>query len=145
MEINRSAPLVADHQITIQTSKSVVWSLLTDIDRWPQWHDGITRAHLEGPLVPGSQFRWTSGGTAIVSTLQTVVPEQEFGWTGTALGTTTAHLWVLKETDAGTLVTTNESMSGWLIRAVKLIMPTFLDDALVSWLTALKQSAEANS
>jgi uncharacterized protein YndB with AHSA1/START domain len=143
VEIDPNAPLVASHSITIKASPATVWRLLSEIDRWPSWHTAITRATLAGPLAPGSEFRWTSGGTAIVSTIQLLEAGRRLGWTGRALGTSTIHIWSLAESEGGTIVTTAESMSGWLIRALKLVMPGFLDDALKTWLAALKRAAEA--
>jgi uncharacterized protein YndB with AHSA1/START domain len=142
MEINTNAPLVAEHRIVIAAPRPAVWALLTDIADWPRWHSAITRAELDGPLAPASSFRWTSGGMAIVSTLQLVEHERRLGWTGKALGTTTEHIWTLEEHPEGTLVTTAESMSGWLIYPVKLITPGFLSDALQTWLAALRRAAE---
>jgi uncharacterized protein YndB with AHSA1/START domain len=144
MEINPNAPLVAQHEIAIAAPRPIVWRLLTDIAGWPRWQGAISQAALEGPLRPENQFRWTSGGMAIVSTIQLVEPERRLGWIGRALGTTTEHIWTLEERGAETLVTTAESMSGWLIYPVKLITPSFLDNALRTWLAALKQAAEAD-
>jgi uncharacterized protein YndB with AHSA1/START domain len=141
MKINPNAPLVARHSISIPAPRPVVWELLTDIAGWPRWHAAISAAQLAGPLAAGAEFRWTSGGMAIVSTIREIVPERRFGWTGKALGTSTEHIWALEDTAFGTLVTTEESMSGWLIYPVKLITPSFLTDALQTWLAALKQAA----
>lgn len=142
MDINPNAPLVDRHSILIAAPRSVVWQLLTNINDWPRWQHAITRAQLDGLLAPETVFRWTSGGMAIVSTLHDVEVEQRLSWTGKALGTTTEHVWTLEETATGTLVTTSESMSGWLIYPVKLVTPRFLADALHTWLTSLKQAAE---
>jgi hypothetical protein len=142
MEINPNAPLVAEHRIVVCAPRPTVWALLADIPAWPRWHAGISRAELDGPLAPASSFRWTSGGMAIVSTLQLVERERRLGWTGKALGTTTEHIWALEDHPDGTLVTTAESMSGWLIYPVKLVTPGFLTDALQTWLAALRQAAE---
>lgn len=143
MDISTNAPLYSQHTIAIRAPRSEVWALLTSINEWPRWHGDISRAHLEGALAIGMLFRWTSGGTAIVSTIRVLEPQQQFGWTGQALGTTTQHLWTLQDVEGATLVTTTEAMSGWLIRVVKLFAPKFLDNALQTWLAALKQTAEA--
>lgn len=142
MNINSNAPLVDRKSIVIHAPRPVVWTLLTDIAAWPTWHTAITRAEQAGPLAPDTVFHWTSGGMGIVSTIRLVEPEQRFGWTGKALGTSTEHLWKLEDIAEGTRVTTEEAMSGWLIYPVKLITPSFLSDALQSWLAALKQAAE---
>ena len=142
MEINRNAPLVAEHSRIVRAPRARVWQLLTAIDEWPRWHSGISRAALEGPLAPGSVFRWISGGMGIVSTLQVLEEGRRLGWTGKALGTFTQHEWRLEDAEGGTRITTVEAMSGWLIRPVKLLAPRFLDDALLAWLAALAQAGE---
>jgi hypothetical protein len=142
VEINTNAPLVAEHHMIVRAPRRAVWALLADIPGWPHWQSAITRAELDGPFAAGSSFRWTSGGMAIVSTLQVVEPERRLGWTGKALGTTTEHIWTLEDRPDGTLVTTAESMSGWLIYPVKLVTPGFLTDALQTWLASLRDGAE---
>jgi uncharacterized protein YndB with AHSA1/START domain len=143
MNINPNAPLVDQHSIVIQAPRAVVWHILTNVERWPEWHPAITQAQLDGPLAPDSSFRWTSGGMAILSTIHDLEPEQRISWSGKALGTAAEHVWTLEDTPDGTRVSTAESMGGWLIYPVKLISPRFLTDALHTWLAALKQAAEA--
>jgi uncharacterized protein YndB with AHSA1/START domain len=143
VKINREAPLVARKDIYIEAMPEVVWRTHADIDNWHRWHPGIAMARLEGPLATGTIFRWKSGGLAITSTIRTVVPGEEIGWTGRALGTRARHLWQLEEHSGGTMLTTEESMEGWLVGVLKLVMPTFLESSLDTWLQSLKQEAEA--
>jgi hypothetical protein len=49
----------------------------------------------------------------------------------------------LQPQNGGTLVTTEESMSGWLVSILKLLAPGFLDKSLDGWLHDLKNKAEA--
>jgi hypothetical protein len=74
-----------------------------------------------------------------------VEPDIRIGWTGRALGTQAKHIWAFQPQEEGTLVTTEESMDGWFVRVLKIVMPTFLDDSLDVWLQSLKQQAEARS
>lgn len=142
MEINHQAPLVAQREIFIQASPEVVWKIHTDINNWGQWQPGIDMAKLEGPLATGSIFQWKSGGLTITSTIQIVESNQQIGWTGKALGTRASHIWMLKGYNDGTMLTTEESMEGWLISILKLIMPKFLEESLDTWLQSLKSKAE---
>jgi uncharacterized protein YndB with AHSA1/START domain len=142
MEINQNAPLVDRKSILVHAPRTQVWQLLSQIEAWPSWYPAVSKAELEGPLASATVFRWTSGGMAIVSTLRLVEEQRRLGWTGSALGTSSEHIWRLEDAADGTLVSTEESMSGWLIYPVKLITPRFLTEALESWLVALKQAAE---
>ena len=50
----------------------------------------------------------------------------------------------LKPHQDGTLVTTEESMDGWLVNVMKVMMPRFLDKSLDGWLQSLKRQAEGS-
>jgi hypothetical protein len=145
MEINHQAPLVARREIFIQASPEIVWKIHTAVNDWCQWHPGIDSAKLEGPLATGSSFQWKSGGLTITSTVQIVEPNQQIGWTGKALGTRARHIWMLRGHNDGTILTTEESMEGWLISILKFIMPNFLERSLDTWLQSLKIEAEGSS
>lgn len=66
------------------------------------------------------------------------------GWTGKSQGAQAKHIWKFMPQDNGTLVTTEESMEGWSVRLLKLVMPKFLDNSLNTWLRNLKIQAESN-
>ena len=145
MEINHQAPLVAHKEVFIQASPEVAWKIHTAINDWPQWQPSIDVARLEGPLAVGSIFQWKSGGLTITSTIQVVEPNQQIGWTGKALGTRAGHIWILNPHNDGTMLTTEESMEGWLVSILKLIMPKFLEGSLDTWVQSLKSKAEGSS
>jgi uncharacterized protein YndB with AHSA1/START domain len=145
MKINEQATLIAHKEILIQAPPQAVWQIHTAINSWGQWHPGITKSKLDGPLVTGSVFQWQTGGLTLTSTIQVVEPNQRIGWTGKGLGTQASHLWTLQPHQDGTLLTTEESMDGWLVMVLKLIMPKFLDSSLDTWLQSLKRRAEGQS
>jgi uncharacterized protein YndB with AHSA1/START domain len=142
MEINAQAPLVARKEVYIQASPEKVWEIQTNIDAWKEWQPGISSSLILGPLTVGAFFQWTSGGFAITSTLQEVQPKTRIAWTGRAFGSQARHIWMFQPQGDGTLVTTEESMEGWLIRLLKLSMPKFLEQSLDLWLSSLKFIAE---
>jgi uncharacterized protein YndB with AHSA1/START domain len=145
MKINHQAPLIAHQEIFIQAPPEVVWKIQTDINTWSQWQPGITMAKLEGPLAVGSIFQFKSGGLIITATIQVVEPNQRIGWTGQTLGTQASHVWLLTPHQNGTLLTTDESMGGWLVSLLKLLMPKFLERSLETWLQSLKRKAESSN
>jgi uncharacterized protein YndB with AHSA1/START domain len=144
MKINPQAPLIAHREIFIQAPPEVVWKTHTDINAWGQWQPGVTLAKLEGPLAVGSTFQFKAGGLTITSTIQEVEPNQRIGWTGKAIGTQARHIWMLTPQPNGTLLKTEESMEGWLVSLLKLLMPKFLDKSLDNWLQSLKNNVEGN-
>jgi hypothetical protein len=145
MEVNLKAPLVSHKEIFIQASLEAVWQIQTNINGWKEWQTDISKSQLNGALMAGSVFKWTSGGFAVTSTLQEVVPQQRISWSGKALGSYAKHVWMFKPQNGGTLVITQESMEGWLISLLKPFMPGFLDKSLEVWTKNLKQKAEAKT
>jgi len=145
LEINAQAPLVARKEIFIQASPDKVWDIQTGINSWKDWQPDISHAELNGALAPGSVFRWTSGGLAVTSTLQEVEPKRRVAWTGQAFGSRARHIWAFRPQGDGTLVTTEESMEGWLIVLLKPLMPRFLEKSLDVWLGSLKTKAEGKA
>jgi hypothetical protein len=143
MNIDERATLIAHKEIFIQAAPEAVWQIHTDINRWGQWQPAITKSNLAGSLAAGSVFQWKTGGLTLTSTIQVVEPNQRIGWTGKGLGTQAHHLWTLKPYLDGTQLTTEESLSGWLVVLLKLIMPKFLDGSLDTWLQSLKRRVEA--
>ncbi len=145
MEINSRAPMVAHKEIFVNAPIQAVWKIQSDIDGWKNWQTDITKSQLDGELVPNEIFKWTSGGFAVTSTIQEVVPQQRLAWSGKALGSFAKHIWMFKPQDGGTLVTTEESMEGWLISLLKPFVPGFLDKSLQVWTQNLKKKAEGTS
>ena len=142
MEINVKAPAVARHQILINAPVEKIWGLLSDIDHWSVWQPDISNAVLEGALIPGSVFRWNSGGTPITSQIQEVEPQRRLGWTGKAMGAKAKHLWILEPQVGGVLAKTEESFDGLIVVLLKGMMQKTLDTSLQAWLMHLKKAAE---
>jgi hypothetical protein len=142
MEVNSKAPAIARHEIMVNASSEAIWGLLTDINHWSDWNPNISESRLEGLIKPGTTFRWKSGGTSILSTLQEVEPQRRMSWTGKVIGTQAIHVWILEPYENGVLVRTEESFEGWLVRLSRGMMQRMLDASLASWLEHLKRKAE---
>jgi uncharacterized protein YndB with AHSA1/START domain len=143
VEINRRAPVIASDEVFVAAPPEDVWAVLADVDSWPAWNSDVSRARLEGPLAVGSVFRWRSGSVNLVSTFGEVEPGRRLGWTGRAVGTRAVHIWTLIGRDGGTLVETEESFEGWLVRPLKGYMQRTVEKGLESWLRDLKTRVEA--
>jgi hypothetical protein len=144
MEVNRHAPLFSHKDIFIEVPPQIVWNIQTDINNWSKWQPAITASKLGSPLAVGSVFRWRSGGLNVTSTVQVLEPNELIGWTGKSLGAQARHIWRFLAQQNGTLVTTEESMEGWSVRLLKLVIPKFLDNSLDIWLRNLKIQAVNN-
>jgi uncharacterized protein YndB with AHSA1/START domain len=142
MDIDRAAPLVSRREIFIEAAPDRVWNLLTDFVAWPRWNHGVKTVTVNGPLAPGTVFRWSAGGMTITSKLEVVEPPSRIGWRGDALGTKAVHRFDLAPESSGTRVVTEESMSGWLPSTMRFFSKSFLDRSLDEMLAAIKKGAE---
>ena len=81
----------------------------------------------------------------IHSRLHTVESETRIGWTGNSLGMYAIHNWMFEKHGDKTRVITEESLSGWLTRLMKLFDPHFLEKSMEAALQRLKARAEETS
>lgn len=143
MDINQNAPLVGRKEMVIAAPLDTVWALVSELERWPDWQPDVKWIKLEGPLAPGSVFRWNSSGLNFTSTLQEVLPKRRIGWTGKTLGLNAVHNWTFEPIDdTHTRVTTEESIAGILSGIIKLLSANFMAESLESALQKLKTAAE---
>lgn len=140
--INPNAPVVCRKTILINASVEAVWSVLTDIDHWPEWQAEIPTAKANGPLAAGTPFKWKTGGLKIRSVLHTVEPPRYFGWKGTSVGTYAVHNWILSEKDGQTEVEVEESMDGIPVRLFRKSFQKSLESGMQTWLELLKKRCE---
>lgn len=142
MQIDRKAPLVGRAEILIHAPIADVWRVQSDIAAWPAWQPDVASAQLDGPLATGSRFRWKAAGLQIVSTLQVVEPPHHIAWTGDSLGMHAIHHWRFEETSDGVRAITEESLSGWLARLLKLMDKRFLEKSLQKSVETLRAQVE---
>lgn len=142
MNIDQNAPLAARQEIFIAATPEQVWAVQADINHWADWQPDISTIKLEGELTAGSVFRWKANGLNITSTLEVVEPPQHIGWTGDSLGMHAIHIWHFERQAEGTRAITEESLSGWFPRILKLFDENFLEKSLAASLKTLKNRVE---
>jgi uncharacterized protein YndB with AHSA1/START domain len=142
VEIDRSAPAIAEAETEIAADPETVWGVLTDLENWPSWNPDVSAVTLEGDLREGAIFRWKGGRATITSTIQEVEPPSLIGWTGKTTGIEAVHVWRLAPHDGGTLVRTEESWQGLLVRLIRGSMRKSLQKAVYDGLAHLKTEAE---
>lgn len=145
MNIDTNAPLHARKEIVIHAPVERVWQIQAEIENWPSWQPDILTVKLDGDLKPGATFRWKAQGLNISSHFHTVEPGRRIGWTGVAPGMYAIHNWTFEPHGETTLAITEESLSGWLTRLMKLFNPRFLDQSLQATLQRLKNKAEEDN
>ena len=140
--INNNAPVKCSKTITINASSEKVWAVISNIDNWANWQTDISNPKLNGELKAGTTFDWKTGGATIHSTLHTVEPFKNLGWTGKALGAFAIHNWTLMETKGQTKVFVEESMEGFLAGLFKKSFNKNLENQMQKWLDLLNQECE---
>jgi hypothetical protein len=142
MEINRSAPATAAGETQIDADPETVFSVISAIDEWPSWDRDVRSVKLEGPLQRGTVFRWKSGPTSLVSTLQVVDPPNELSWTGKAMSVKAIHVFSFEPKDGGTLARSEESWEGLVASLLRGYSRRTLDKGITDVLAQLKAEAE---
>ncbi|MCF7807061.1 MAG: SRPBCC family protein [Candidatus Marinimicrobia bacterium] len=144
MDINENAALKTSQEIEIEASVGTVWNIQTNIESWPDWQPEITDAKMMGSLELGSTFTWKSGGFKLTSTINKLTENSFIGWSGKGFGASAIHTWEFIALENGnTLLRTNESMDGWLVKLLKGMMKKKLHESLDVWLKALKVASES--
>jgi uncharacterized protein YndB with AHSA1/START domain len=140
--ISNNDPAKCSKSNMINEDIASVWKVLTNINQWANWQDDISKARLNGELKPDATFDWKSGGAKIHSTLHTVEPFTNFGWTGITFGVFAIHNWTLKETNGQTEVMVEESMEGLFAKLFKNAFNRNLKKGMQKWLDLLKNECE---
>ncbi len=142
LSTKENAPVYCQGTITINATPEKVWKVLTDINNWSTWMASVSTAKLNGPLMPDTTFDWKTGGSKIHSTLHTVMPFSDLGWTGKVYGIYAIHNWSFKEVAGVTQVNVSESMEGWLTKVFKKSFNKTLEKGMQQSLQELKTACE---
>src|SRR5580765_6432769 len=128
------APVRSKREVEIAAPPEVVWEVLTGFEQWPEWNPDVKSMSIDGPVAPGTEFRWKSGPGTIVSTLEQVDPPRYIRWRGRTLSIKAIHEWRFEPSNGGTHVETDESFRGSLQKT--------LDRSTESGLEQLKRESE---
>ncbi len=140
--INKNAPVSASGEIEVAANPEIIWDIMADIDKWPDWNRDVSRASLSGQFEAGSKFRWKSGPGTIISTIRQVERPRIMAWTGKTLGIYAIHVWKLEPRNGSTVIRTEESWEGLITRIFRGSMQKTLEKAINTGLQYLKAEAE---
>lgn len=142
VDVDRSAPAVAEGSTQIAAPPDVVWDVISDLAAWPTWNRDVRSITLSGPLEPGSEFRWKSGASSLVSRLEVVDPPREIAWTGVTMGIHAVHVFRFEPKDGGTMARSEESWRGVLPSLLKGYSRKTIQRAIDGVLASLKVESE---
>ena len=145
MEADRNAPVFAESSVQIDAPPQVEWEVMSAIDEWPSWNPDVKEARLDGTLREDTQFTWKSGPGTIRSTLREVVKPRRLSWTGVSFGIKAIHVWDIQPSGGVTVVRTEESWDGLVVKLTKRASAKALQKALDDGPRYLKAEAERRS
>lgn len=138
-KINPEASIRDRQSIIINASIAKIWTILTDIKKWPDWNPAIKSTEIHAFEV-GAIFKWNLGGSGLTSTIRSIKEPEVLSWTGSGMGMKAIHVWKLEKTEEDqTVVTTEESLQGFL---TLFFSHQKLHSTLITWLDRLKAAAE---
>jgi hypothetical protein len=142
MDINRNAPAIAAGEIQIEADPATVFAVISAIGDWASWNPDVRSVQLDGPVRPGTSFRWKAGSSSLTSVLQTVDAPREIAWTGKTLGIRAVHVFRFHARDGGTRAQSEESWEGLIPQLFKGFSRRTLDAGIRNVLSRLKIEAE---
>ena len=93
-----------DHAISIAAPRAVVWDILTDVERWPEWTASMRSVQYVDAdrLMLGGHVRIKQPGMpALVWVVTALVPQESFAWVAKSSGLTTVGLHQLTPRPSG--------------------------------------------
>jgi uncharacterized protein YndB with AHSA1/START domain len=141
------AKFFVHNRINVNASPEIVWELLIDAEKWPQWYNGASDLALQDTLSDklgsGSVFTWRTMGLNFESTITEFVPYSRLSWESMKNSIRGYHAWLIIPTESGCTVITEESQFGWLTFFEKLFQPNKLRRLHDVWLEEIKRIAES--
>jgi len=130
--------------ITIDAPIDVVWSVFTDVERWPTWASSFTSVELiDGPMRLGAKARIRQPRLpTLVWEVTKWSPGHSWTWTATSPGARTEASHVLTRSGEGTLAEQSITSSGPLGRVAAFVWRSVTRRYLAIEAAGLKQQSE---
>ncbi len=113
-----------ERTIDIAAPADRIWSILTDVERWPEWTESMTRLERldTGPLAPGTRVRIRQPRLPVVVwTVQSVEPGRSFVWRHDGVGLHSVAGHSIEVAESGARVTLSLAWEGWLAPLIRRI------------------------
>ncbi len=133
-----------EYTLEVQARAEKLWDILTNVKSWPEWQGtSYIKPVTTGPIKEGSTFVAELGGLRWNITV--VKAERPFRvcWIGQRLGLKGIHEWEFLDQGGKTKAVTRESMSGWMLIPLYLLVKTKMPRTDKKWLADLISRAES--
>lgn len=135
------APTQAAGEIRVDATPEAVWSVLADVERWPEVRGDVHDVESSGPATPGATFTWSAGPNRVTSTFGAVEPGRLLTYVSTSAGAHFTHVYRTEPSGSGTLLSCKETLSGPVVAA--LLPSAALQAGVDTWLAGVKAAAES--
>jgi len=133
--------------VDIEASSDIVWGILVDVGRWPEWTESVQEVRWlgEATLSPGSRVRIKQPRmSSLVWEVSGYEPRASFTWRNTSPGVTTVGTHVITERGGDRVtVTLGIQQSGVLARVIGLLTGARTKRYVQMEADGLKKRAEA--
>jgi hypothetical protein len=134
--------LFTRQKIFIYSLPESVWNIQCDINNWKNWNPDILYSSLDGPLAPNSKIELKYKHFHFVGKLEIIEMFNRLIWVVHGMGIAVKHCWLFEECNLGTLITSEEDLSGWPTHIMKNYTKHAMEDFVENWLKFLKKKAE---
>ncbi len=117
--------------------------MLAHIEQWPSWHPGVRGAELDDALDAGTGFRYEAGPSTNTCVLTHVDAPSALAWRGHSMSVSHARSWRLEERAGACHVSTEQSLSGIVVRLFSGRLLQWSQRELDIWVHLLKLEAES--
>jgi uncharacterized membrane protein len=113
--------ILVERSIDIEAPPDVVWRVMSDVEKWPEWTASMRRIERigDGPLAKGSSARVAArGGPPAVWTVTELEKGRSFKWEAKTSGTLAVANHVVEPAGEGSRVTLTLTINGGLALAL---------------------------
>jgi hypothetical protein len=136
--------IIVEFKVEIHAAADKLWDILTDVDSWLQWQGThFVKLSEPGRIREGSNFTAELGGLRWGLKVTKAERPNKIVWIGRHLGLKAIHEWEFNEMEGKTIVTTRESMTGWILFLTYPKARKTLSNTDEKWLNDLKVRAES--
>ncbi|MHB0977779.1 MAG: SRPBCC family protein [Candidatus Aquicultorales bacterium] len=137
-----------EETIHINARPQIVWLVFSEIEKWPLWNPISVHVSPDGEFWrPGGRLSLTVATDGKPRQLPLTVVETKAGkrvrWRGKGRGVTGELELTLEPVEGRTRVVAKETLRGWLLPLVRLVVPLEdMEELLRVWLDALRRESE---
>ncbi len=135
---NPKAPVQIGPDAIIEAPLAGIWNLITRVEDWGAWNPKVTEVSPGAGLSQGAELHWRHEEEKISSVIQSVKPNEEFSFLGSASGKKVLMRFSLKALDARRVRIT---LRGEIAYGSSQKLVDKVSHETMEWLTALNQAA----